>query len=115
MRRTPAYLRSIVLNLARDENRRGLVSLRHRLPMTAASSAIDDTIELRDDQRAVIAALRQLPNRQRTCLVLRYYDELSPGDIASSLGISPNSVKTHLQRGLANLESALEPDSTVAS
>src|SRR5688572_14865731 len=28
----PAYLRSIVLNLARDHNRRGLVSLRHHLP-----------------------------------------------------------------------------------
>ena len=27
-----AYLRSIVLNLARDHNRRGLVSLRHRPP-----------------------------------------------------------------------------------
>jgi RNA polymerase sigma factor (sigma-70 family) len=30
--RSAAYLRSIVLNLARDHNRRGLVSLRHRLP-----------------------------------------------------------------------------------
>jgi Sigma-70 region 2 len=28
-----AYLRSIVLNLVRDHNRRGLVSLRHRLPL----------------------------------------------------------------------------------
>ena len=31
--RAAAYLRSIVLNLARDHNRRGLVSLRHRLPL----------------------------------------------------------------------------------
>ena len=30
--KAPAYLRSIVLNLARDNNRRGLVSLRHHLP-----------------------------------------------------------------------------------
>src|SRR6476619_1338082 len=30
--KAPAYLRSIVLNLARDHNRRGLVSLRHHLP-----------------------------------------------------------------------------------
>ena len=29
LERAPAYLRSIVLNLARDHNRRGLVSLRH--------------------------------------------------------------------------------------
>ena len=32
-RKAAAYLRSIVLNLARDHNRRGLVSLRHRLPL----------------------------------------------------------------------------------
>src|SRR5688572_25860056 len=30
--RSAAYLRSIVINLARDHNRRGLVSLRHRPP-----------------------------------------------------------------------------------
>ena len=29
--RAPAFLRSIVLNLARDHNRRGLMSLRHRI------------------------------------------------------------------------------------
>ena len=34
-----AYLRSIVLNLARDENRRGLVSLRHQVP--ADDQAVD--------------------------------------------------------------------------
>jgi DNA-directed RNA polymerase specialized sigma24 family protein len=36
--RAPAYLRSIVLNLARDHNRRGLVSLRHQL---AAGREVD--------------------------------------------------------------------------
>ena len=35
--RLPAYLRSIVLNLARDNNRRGLVSLRHHLPFDERS------------------------------------------------------------------------------
>jgi DNA-directed RNA polymerase specialized sigma24 family protein len=39
--------------------------------------------------------------------VLRYYDELGVDDIASTLGISRNSVKTHLQRGLAALEARL--------
>jgi DNA-directed RNA polymerase specialized sigma24 family protein len=39
--------------------------------------------------------------------VLRYYDELGPDEIATTLGISRNSVKTHLQRGLAALEARL--------
>jgi RNA polymerase sigma factor (sigma-70 family) len=56
----------------------------------------------------VIEALRELPRRQRDCLVLRYYLELSVGDIATTLGLSPNSVKTHLQRGLRSLKAELE-------
>ena len=103
-----AYLRSIVLNLARDHNRRGLVSLRHRLPLEDERAAEEDTLVLREDQREVIEALRDLPHRQRDCLVLRYYQELGIDDIAESLGISRNSVKTHLQRGLAAMESRLE-------
>jgi len=99
-----AYLRSIVLNLARDHNRRGLVSLRHRLPLDDRRAAEEDVLELRDDQREVIEALRDLPHRQRACLVLRYYQELGIDDIAAALGISRNSVKTHLQRGLAAME-----------
>ncbi|MDQ3738002.1 MAG: sigma-70 family RNA polymerase sigma factor [Actinomycetota bacterium] len=105
--RAPAYLRSIVLNLARDHNRRGLVSLRHRSPLVDVQAGLDDEIAVRDDQRRMLDALRHLPARQRACLVLRYYDELGVDDIASTLGISRNSVKTHLQRGLAALEARL--------
>jgi RNA polymerase sigma factor (sigma-70 family) len=105
--RAPAYLRSIVLNLARDHNRRGLVSLRHHLPTDDERASVEDEIELRDVQRQVIDALRELPRRQRDCLVLRYYDELGIDDVAATLGISPNSVKTHLKRGLRALEERL--------
>jgi RNA polymerase sigma-70 factor (sigma-E family) len=105
--RAPAYLRSIVLNLARDHNRRGLVSMRHRLPFGELAPGVEDQIDVRDDQRRVLEALRNLPARQRACLVLRYYDELGPDDIAATLGVSRNSVKTHLQRGLATLEARL--------
>jgi RNA polymerase sigma factor (sigma-70 family) len=103
------YLRSIVLNLVRDHNRRGLVSLRHRLPLDDDRASAEDEIVLRDDQRQVIDAIRDLPRRQRDCIVLRYYQELGIDDIAATLRISRNSVKTHLQRGLAALESTLGP------
>ena len=105
-----AYLRSIVLNLARDNNRRGLVSLRHHLPMDDRRASTEDVIVLRDDQQQVIDALRDLPHRQRDCLVLRYYQELGIEDIADTLGISPNSVKTHLKRAMAAMEKRLAED-----
>jgi RNA polymerase sigma factor (sigma-70 family) len=106
-RKAPAYLRSIVLNLARDHNRRGLVSLRHRLPLEDERAEEVDELVLRDDQRQVLEVLRDLPHRQRDCLVLRYYQELGIDDIADTLAISRNSVKTHLQRGLAAMETRL--------
>ena len=71
---------------------------------TTSSAGVDDEIDVREDQRQVLDALRDLPRRQRACLVLRYYDELGIDDIATTLGVSRNSVKTHLQRGLAALE-----------
>lgn len=104
------YLRSIVLNLARDHNRRGLMSLRHREPPPAEASREDteDVVVAAEEGARVIDALRDLPARQRDCLVLRYYMDLSEREIAGTLGISPNSVKTHCRRGLAALQDRLE-------
>ena len=106
--RAAAYLRSIVINLARDHNRRGLVSLRHRPPEARDEPSAEETASMEESRREVVQALRGLPHRQRECLALRYYLELSIEDIAEALGVSANSVKTHLKRGLRSLAAALE-------
>ena len=106
--RAAAYLRSIVINLARDHNRRGLVSLRHRPPAVLDEPSAEETAAARESRSEVVQALRQLPHRQRDCLVLRYYLDLPVEQIATTLGISPNSVKTHVQRGIRALASTLE-------
>lgn len=99
-----AYLRSIVLNLARDHNRRGLLSMRHTTPTVDLDPVgVEETVAGRDDHRRVISALRPLPRRQRDCLALHYLLELPVADIAETLAVSPNSVKTHLKRGLTSL------------
>ena len=107
--RAAAYLRSIVLNLARDHNRRGLLSLRHRMPANDLDPVgVDEQIADRDEHRRVLVALRGLPRRQRDCLALHYLLELSVPEMADTLGLSPNSVKTHLKRGLATLRIDVE-------
>lgn len=53
-------------------------------------------------------ALRQLPTRQRECVVLRHYEQLTETEIAAELGISVGSVRTHTKRGMAALERTLE-------
>jgi RNA polymerase sigma factor (sigma-70 family) len=99
-----AYLRSIVLNLARDHNRRGLLSIRHASPVDDLDPAgVDEKIAARHDHRQLVDLLRVLPRRQRDCLALHYLLELSVAETADTLKLSPNSVKTHLKRGLAAL------------
>jgi RNA polymerase sigma-70 factor (sigma-E family) len=108
--RAPAFLRSIVLNLARDHNRRGLMSLRHQNAGRIEEKTADpeEDVIADGDDRLVIEALRSLPTRQRECLVLRFYAQMTEREIAETVGISPNSVKTHCRRGLRSLESLLE-------
>ena len=106
--RAAAYLRSIVINLARDHNRRGLVSLHHRPPPAEDAPSAEEAVLGQSDRQEVIDALRALPVRQRDCVTLRYYYDMSPAEIADGLGMSVNSVKTHLQRGLRALSAALQ-------
>lgn len=47
--------------------------------------------------------LEQLPPRQRTVLVLRYYEGLDDLEIATVLGTSPATVRSHASRALATL------------
>ena len=100
-----AYLRSIVLNLARDHNRRGLMSLRHQeaAPAGTAPDAPEDRLLLDEEQMLLLHQVHALSPRQRDCILLRFYLELSEREIADVLSISPNSVKTHCRRGLASL------------
>jgi DNA-directed RNA polymerase specialized sigma24 family protein len=44
--------------------------------------------------------------------VLRYYLELTEVETAETLGISPNSVKTHCRRGIATLGDLLGGEPT---
>jgi RNA polymerase sigma factor (sigma-70 family) len=108
--RAPAFLRSIVINLARDNNRRGLMSFKHRSasPQPEATPSFEDAAVESEADRVVIDAIRQLPDRQRACLVLRFYSELSESEIAETLEISKNSVKTHCRRGMSAMATLLE-------
>ncbi len=62
------------------------------------------------DRLALIAELDKLPRRQRAALVLRYFEGLSDADIATMLGCSAGTVRTHVSRGLAALRIEMRPD-----
>ena len=51
--------------------------------------------------------LSRLAPRERACVVLRYYDDLTVDGIASELGISSGAVKRYLSDGLAKMAVSL--------
>ncbi|MGQ0521445.1 MAG: sigma-70 family RNA polymerase sigma factor [Actinomycetota bacterium] len=107
--RLPAYLRSAVLNGARSSLRRRSVRRRLRpLRPAAVEPSAEAGAMAGATRRAVLAALRALPDRQRDVLVLRYYLDLPEHEIAATLGIGAGTVKTHARRGLAALAGTLE-------
>lgn len=107
--RAPAWLRTAVLNGARSRLRRAAVGRRHlEVARPVASAPVESDAVAFDDRRRMLAALRRLPARQREALVLKFYMELSEAETAAAMGVSAGSVKTHVHRGLAALESALE-------
>jgi RNA polymerase sigma-70 factor (ECF subfamily) len=53
----------------------------------------------REAERELRAALAELPERTRTVLALRYFDNMEYQTIASTLGLSLGNVKTLIHRG----------------
>jgi len=104
------YLRSAVLNGCRSRLRHQRVVDRTDAPVGDAPASPEQSAVTADEQQRVLDALRALPTRQRECLVLRYYLDMSEAEIADTLDISAGSVKTHAHRGLAALADRLEED-----
>lgn len=104
-----AYLRQTVVNRSRSALRHRAVVRRHleRQPHPVDVPPADEPAIATDRRRAVLDAMRQLPQRQREVIALRYFLDLSEADIADALGISRGAVKSHASRGSATLRSLL--------
>lgn len=103
LERAPAYLRTTVLNRARNQLRRRAITAR-LLPWVAPATLGPEDRVLRDDRRrAVLDAVSALSIRQREVVVLRFYLDLPEREMAELLGISAGAVKTHLHRALKAL------------
>lgn len=99
-----AYIRTCLLNAARDAARRrrvrlGATAKLFSRPPDAETVAVD----IRD---GLLQALAALPPRQRAVVLLRYWLDMAESDVARELGCSVGTVKSQAARGLTRLRDA---------
>jgi RNA polymerase sigma-70 factor (sigma-E family) len=99
-----AYLDRSVVNGARSRLRRRFTERSYELPHAGTSPSAESAGVDRRQRDDLVAAVRQLPQRQREVIVLRFYLDLSEEQIASWLGVSPGSVKKHASRATTALQ-----------
>ena len=105
------WLVSIALNLVRQRHRRGdVVEQGSSLDLLRDDTAEDAGVVLERREEAVELRLRiaALPPRQREVLDLRLTHELSHGEIADLLGITPESSRASYYQALRKLRDADE-------
>jgi RNA polymerase sigma-70 factor (ECF subfamily) len=112
-----SWLYRITLNLCRDWMRRA-----RRTPVAQApdgvdiielagestpSESIEDLVSRHELGRAVARAMSQLPEEQRTAIILKEYHGLTFQEIADQLDCPLSTVKTRLYQGLTVLRKQL--------
>ena len=105
-----AYLRQAVVNKSRSVLRHRMVVEKNLQDAPPDMPSAEHGAFVLLERSAVIAALRELPGRQREAIVLRYYADLSEAEIAAAMRISRGAVKSHTARGMAALRVALEQE-----
>ena len=107
------YVRRILANASNDRWRRA--ARRPERPLdqdyagqAAADPAADPAARVAE-RDFLIRALAELPPRQRTVLVLRYFNDLPEAEIADVLNCTVGTVKSQVSRGLARLREITGP------
>ena len=104
--RPDLYLRRMVTNEHLSWRRRWHVRMIQPTAddvLARRGGAAADHAEAHAEEDAMWERLRQLPPRQRTVLVLRYYEGLPDVETAAVLGTSAATVRSHAARALATL------------
>lgn len=102
------YVRRAVLTTYVDgfRRRRRWATVRHLLAPDDVGPGHEPGVA---DRMDVAAALAHLSPRERACVVLRFYEDLTVPGIADALSLSQGSVKRYLSDGVRRMEGLLGP------
>jgi RNA polymerase sigma-70 factor (sigma-E family) len=101
------YVRASVLNGCRSVLRHRAV-LRRRVAHQVAVESAEAAMLSGEERDQLIRAVRDLPDRQREALVLRFYLDLPDDEIAKAMGITPSTVRSTMHRAIDALGRAMK-------
>lgn len=102
------WLTRVVVNLCLDRKRRApWVELEAAGEIVDSAPVASELAETDERERLLQAAIADLPDRQRTAIVLTYSEGMSNAQVADILDTSVSAVETLLVRGKQNLRHAL--------
>lgn len=103
-----AYVRVIMAHLFIDGTRRR--SRWNRMaPLLQGTETAADPADQVLDRNIMLTALNDLSPRQRACVVLRYYQDLTVAQVASELGVAEGTIKRYLSEAMTRLAVRLSP------
>ncbi|MHC4410541.1 MAG: RNA polymerase sigma factor, partial [Planctomycetota bacterium] len=104
------WLAAVASNLARMRRRtEGRIHRREKVAARPESmTATSDIAERLETQRRLVEAVTSLDDPYRDVIVLRYFDELPPREVAAELNIPVETVRTRTRRALEQLRSNLD-------
>jgi RNA polymerase sigma-70 factor (sigma-E family) len=102
------YLRRTVVNLFTSQLRRRRLERAYlkREATRPPASHEDPDLASRDE---LWQAVQRLPERQRAAVVLRYYEDLSEREVATTMRCSNAAAKSLIQRGMQTLRADIGP------
>lgn len=112
----PAWFNQIVANRCRDYLKKAKPM--HLSDMTEDGEELeledvdgeipDELLENKDVIECVRRVVESLPEEQRMCVILRYYDDMSLQEIADTLEVSLGTVKSRLSRANKKMRDEIE-------
>ncbi|MDL2324233.1 sigma-70 family RNA polymerase sigma factor [Ruminococcaceae bacterium OttesenSCG-928-A16] len=110
------WLRTMVLNTCNNMRRKNMNS-NGNLPLDDYSDFLpeedlqnmpEEYMDTHENRQELIAVIDTLPQTQRACVLLFYYDGMSYEEIAQALGTSSKAVSVHLSRARTKIKTELQ-------
>lgn len=105
-----AFLKRVARNLALGR-RRTEARRRRRESLVASAEALPSTaqmVERLHAHQSVAQAVADLDEPYRTVVLLRFFEDLTPREIARRTGVPASTVRTQIERGLQRVRGRLE-------